>query len=151
MPFAVRRIGMGTSHPVQGCVSPEPFAYEQAFGIQRLIVAQIRQNAGLSSNDQYAGQVKFTNSADDTAPWFDWGPYLWASGNVPRSDGLLWCNNNDLQQCLNVFDFRNGDPNQGLYGDLTHPRHSGQAKAATKIFEWLTDTNNLLVTPWIGK
>ena len=137
---------------VQGCVSPEPFAYEQAFGIQRLIVAQIKQNAGINGNDQYAGQVKFTGNSDDTAPWFDWGPYLWASGNVPRlSDQLVWCNGQGDPFCAGHLDFRNGDSSQGLYGDLTHPGHDGQTKAATKIFQWLTGPNNLLVTPWINQ
>ena len=123
---------------------------EQAFGIQRLIVAQIQQNAGISNNDQYAGQVNFTNSADDKAPWFDWGPYLWASGDLQRSDGLVWCNGEGLL-CGTEKDFRDGDPSQDLYGDLTHPRHDGQTKATRQIFYWLTDQSNFLVTPWINQ
>lgn len=128
-----------------GCLSPEPFTYEESFGVQRLAVAQIRQAFGLSSSDTYSGAVDYNN-----APWFDWGPYLWASGNDPRSDGLFWCNNNG-SRCSGTIDFRNGDPANGLYGDFTHPRHTGQTKAATKIVEWLTDQNNNLVTPWINQ
>ncbi len=128
-----------------GCLSPEPFSFEEAFGVQRLAVAQIRQAFGLSSSDTYSGAVDYNN-----APWFDWGPYLWASGNIPRSDLLVWCNNNG-PNCTGDIDFRNGNASMGLYGDFTHPRHDGQTKAATKIKEWLTDPNNHLVTPWINQ
>jgi hypothetical protein len=117
-----------------GCLSPEPFTYEEAFGVQRLAVAQIRQAFGLSSNDTYSGTVDYNN-----APWFDWGPYLWASGNTPRGDLLVWCNNdsNINSPCFQVRDFRFGDASQGFYGDLTHPAHSGQGKAATQILNFL--------------
>ena len=69
-----------------GCTSPEPFAYEEGFAVQRLIVAQINQAAGADPNDGYAGQMTY-----NVAPWVDWGPYLWASGSVPRSDNFFWC------------------------------------------------------------
>ena len=84
-----------------GCLNPEPFSYEQSFGIQKLIVAQIKQAKGHASNDSYAGQVDYNN-----APWFDWGPYLWSNGNLGRNDGLRWCDNNDPINCLDQRDFR---------------------------------------------
>src|SRR5205814_10555357 len=69
-----------------GCLSPEPYSYEEGFGVQRLIVAHIRQDANLSSNDVYAQQVEYKADGTGDAPWFDWGPYLWASGQTPRND-----------------------------------------------------------------
>ncbi|MBZ5703739.1 MAG: hypothetical protein LAN63_00120 [Acidobacteriia bacterium] len=53
-----------------GCVSPEPFAYETGIAVQRLIVAQINQANGEPPTD-YAGDVSY-----DVAPWVDWAPYL---------------------------------------------------------------------------
>ncbi len=64
--------------------SPEPDAYEQAFGIKWLIEEQMAGNPLLNA-DPAAGDV--------VAPWLAWGPYLWADGVNPRSDGLTWeCN-----------------------------------------------------------
>jgi hypothetical protein len=127
---------------VTGCVSPEPFTYEEGFAVQRLTVAQIKQNANITSDDSYSSMVRFSddnNNSNDDAPWFDWGPYLWASGKNARIDGLFWCNDNGFP-CTNVLDFRNGDPASGLYGDLTHPRHSGQGKAAAKILDFILNS-----------
>lgn len=131
-----------------GCVNPEPFAYELAFSVQRLIVAQVNQTYPITSPDNYSGTVDYSN-----APWFDWGPYLWASGQFQRSTDLLnWCNNNPGTICEGHRDFRFGNvADDGLYGDLTHPRWEGQQKAAAKILEWLTDPNNAFVAPWIGQ
>jgi hypothetical protein len=126
-----------------GCLNPEPFAYEEGFSVQRLTVAQIKQSATppLPSNDPYSGQLNYSN-----APWFDWGPYLWASGNVQRSDGLVWCDNNG-QLCENLRDFRYGDPMNGHYGDFTHPAHTGQEKAATQMLNFLL--NSPFTQAWI--
>jgi hypothetical protein len=48
------------------------------------------------------------------APWTAWGPYLWADGLVPRSDGLIW-------EC---DDFAT---------DGTHPSDSGRLKVAERL------------------
>lgn len=119
--------------PFQGCLNPEPFAYEEGFSIQRLAVAQIRQAYGLTSSDSYSGPVTY-----DATPWFDWGPYLWASGKTRRSDGLAWCDNDTdpLSPCFAVRDFRWGDEST-YYGDLTHPALSGQQKAAAQVLNFL--------------
>ncbi len=64
--------------------SPEPDAYEEGFGVKWLIEEQIAGNPLLNA-DPEAGAV--------VAPWLAWGPYLWADGTNPRSDGLTWaCN-----------------------------------------------------------
>ena len=61
-------------------LNPEPYAYESGFAVKWLIDSQIR---GDSLNfDPGHGPV--------VAPWLSWGPYLWADGMEPRSDGLIW-------------------------------------------------------------
>ena len=61
-------------------LNPEPYAYESGFAVKWLIESQIR---GDSLNyDPARGPVE--------APWLSWGPYLWADGMNPRSDGLTW-------------------------------------------------------------
>ncbi len=62
-------------------LNPEPWAYETGFAVKWVIEAQINGDPGLN-HDPAAGPV--------LAPWLAWGPYLWADGIVPRSDGLTW-------------------------------------------------------------
>ena len=57
----------------QSDLSPEPIAYESAFAVKWLIEERIN-----------------TPSPDRSIPWVSWGPYLWADGLTPRSDGLIW-------------------------------------------------------------
>jgi hypothetical protein len=54
-------------------LSPEPIAYESAFAVKWLIEECINNP-----------------SPDRLMPWVSWGPYLWADGLTPRSDGLIW-------------------------------------------------------------
>jgi len=70
--------------------SPEPSAYEGGFAAKWLIEAQIRQmSTPLNPIDSIAGDLNNTT----VAPWLGWGPYMWADGTTPRSDGLTWsCN-----------------------------------------------------------
>ncbi len=54
-------------------LSPEPSAYESAFGVKWLIEERIDNP-----------------SPERSIPWVSWGPCLWADGMTPRSDGLIW-------------------------------------------------------------
>lgn len=63
-------------------------------------------------------------------PWLSWGPYIWADGTRPRSDGLVWlCS--DLQS------------------DFTHPSTNGVSKVASQLLAFFkTDPTT---TPWFLK
>ena len=64
-----------------GPLNPEPFAYESGFAVKWLIEDQINAVPDLNFNPA-RGPLR--------APWLAWGPYLWANGLVPRSDGLTY-------------------------------------------------------------
>jgi hypothetical protein len=85
MAFLTSRMWAGYALPSAG--SPEPYAYETGFAVKWLIEAQIIQmRTGVI--DPIAGDLNYN---DGTAPWLAWGPYFWADGPNPRSDGLVWC------------------------------------------------------------
>lgn len=67
-------------------LNPEPYAYESAFAVKWAVAAQISEMDG-SPPDARAGVLRYDNG---TAPWMAWGPYPWAAGTRPRSDGLVW-------------------------------------------------------------
>lgn len=79
-------------------LSPEPIAYESAFAFKWLIEERI-------------------NNSDWSMPWVSWGPYLWADGMTPRSDGLLW-ERSDFEP------------------DGVHPSAQGALKVATRLLEF---------------
>jgi hypothetical protein len=91
-------------------LNPEPYAYQSGFAVKWLIEQQIQGATDLNF-DPAAGEVK--------APWLSWGPYLWADGLRPRSDGLIW-------ECR---DFRD---------DGTHPSDSGRMKVARMLWDFFT-------------
>jgi hypothetical protein len=82
-------------------LSPEPIAYESAFAVKWLIEERIN-NPGPTRS----------------IPWVSWGPYLWADGLTPRSDGLIW-ERSDFEP------------------DGVHTSEQGALKVATKLFEFL--------------
>ena len=77
-------------------LNPEPYAYESGFSVKWLIESQIAQ---------------------PRAPWIAWGPYFWADGINPRSDGLSW-------------------PPADFGADGTHPSQSGAGKAGAMLLEF---------------
>ena len=81
-------------------LSPEPIAYESAFAVKWLIEERINNP-----------------SACRSIPWVSWGPYLWADGLTPRSDGVVW---------------ERGD----FEPDGVHTSAQGALKEATMLFEF---------------
>ncbi len=92
-------------------LNPEPYAYESAFAVRRLI------------RDQWEGKASRNADPDKPKtveePLLLWGPYLWADGvKGRRSDNLVWTR-------------------ADLAGDGTHPSPSGQRKVAEQLLTFL--------------
>ena len=95
-----------------GPLNPEPYAYEYGFTVKWLIQAQIDQRRSRTI-DPRVGDL----DSESVAPWIAWGPYLWADGLNPRSDGLTWSRPN----------FEN---------DGVHKSQSGEAKEARMLLDF---------------
>ncbi|MFK7844082.1 MAG: T9SS type A sorting domain-containing protein [Rhodothermales bacterium] len=68
-------------------INPEPYAYESGLAVKWAIEAQIKQMHDEGAPiDAETGNLDYTS----VAPWMAWGPYLWADGPNPRSDGVIW-------------------------------------------------------------
>ena len=104
-------------------LNPEPYAYESGLAVKWLIEAQIDQLTG-GGVDPLAGDLDYNSGI---APWLAWGPYLWADGLNPRSDGLIWQQSN----------FQN---------DGTHPSQSGEEKVGTMLLDFMS--NSPFTMPW---
>lgn len=83
----------------------EPLSFESGFAFKWLIEEQLSGAAALNW-DPSAGPVE--------SPLLLWGPYLWANGATPRSDGLTWVS---------------GD----FESDFIHPALTGEAKVANML------------------
>jgi len=66
--------------------NPEPYAYEEGFSVKWAIESQINEMRG----QQFNPRVGSLSNAKKVAPVILWGPYIWADGTTPRSDGLVW-------------------------------------------------------------
>lgn len=91
-------------------LDPEPYGYENGMAVKNTIEDQISGDPAMNFNPA-DGTVK--------APWIAWGPYYWANGMIPRSDGLVWT-------C------------QDLDVDGTHPSNPvGRIKVSTQLLNFL--------------
>ena len=92
--------------------------YEHGFGVKWTIESQILGQGDLNA-DPAVGPI--------TAPWIAWGPYNWADGVNPRSDGLIW-------ECS---DFGR---------DGSHPSNAGSLKLGGLMLDFFT--SDPTATPW---
>lgn len=100
-------------------LSPEPFAWYTGWAIKRVIEMQLNGDSRL----RYDGQAS-------ESPWLSWGPYLWANGSNPNSDGLRW-------------------DKDDLGPDGTHPSPTGSRKVADMLLEFFS--NDPASAPWFLK
>jgi hypothetical protein len=100
-------------------LNPEPFAWYTGWTVKRLIEDQINGEPAL----------RYTGSSPSSA-WLSWGPYMWANGLTPRSDGLTWVAN----------DFQS---------DGTHPSTTGRQKVAQLLLQFFSTDET--TKPWFLK
>ncbi len=91
--------------------NPEPWAYETGFAMKWLVQAQIDGDPALNF-DAARGTV--------VAPLLLWGPYIWADGINPRSDGLFYTRSD-----------YSGD-------DGRHPTATGKMKVADMLVDFFS-------------
>ena len=103
---------------------PEPYAYESGFSVKWLIEAQTKQMDG-AGIDPIAGDLDYAG----VAPFLAWGPYLWADGTTPRSDGLVW----------NCDDFE---------ADGFHPSVEGEHKVGAALLDFMLTSE--FAAPWFA-
>ncbi len=103
-----------------GPANPEPNAYYSGWAAKWVIDDQINGDSSLI----YSG-------ANRKAPWTCWGPYLWADGTTPRSDGLTWI-------CPDDYNL-----------DGTHPSVIGRNKVGNILMNFFM--NDPASKPWFRK
>jgi hypothetical protein len=70
--------------------NPEPFAYETGLANRWVITDQMEQVRLPHPEWHSDTRVGVIDYRTGIAPWLAWGPYFWANGATPRSDGLSW-------------------------------------------------------------
>ena len=99
-------------------MNPEPSAFESGFSVRWLIEKQLDGDPSLNFLPS-RGKVM--------APFLSWGPYLWADGSKPGSDGRVWLP-------------------EDLAKDCTHPSLSGDAKVSQMLMDFFK--SDPTTTPW---
>lgn len=99
-------------------LNPEPFAFETGFSVKWLIERQINGDRDLNFDP---------SRGDRVVPYLSWGPYLWADGLNPRSDGLIWTQ-------------------EDLKGDCIHPSDNGVLKVANQLMAFFE--KDTAAAPW---
>jgi hypothetical protein len=110
----------------QNSKNHEPYAYEYGFSVKWAIQSQIDQNERGRPASETTGDLSYS-----VAPWIAWGPYIWADGPSPRSDGLVWCNGSETPNppCNGASDFSS---------DALHPNPIGQMKVAKMLWTFFS-------------
>lgn len=101
-------------------LNPEPYAYYSGWSVKWMIEDQINGDTSLTYN-----------GSNPKSPWLSWGPYLWADGIIPRSDGLVWICPADYNS------------------DGTHPSAAGTLKVADLLRNFFM--NDETTKPWFIK
>lgn len=70
-----------------GYADAEPYAYESALSVRWVVMGQVTL---MRTGFLWDTRISDVDYEKGTAPWVAWGPYLWADGTIPRSDGLTW-------------------------------------------------------------
>ena len=103
-------------------LNPEPYAYESGFAVKWLVQAQIDERRKSAVVDARAGDLD-----DERVAWIAWGPYPWADGLNPRSDGLTW--------------------SRGEFeSDGTHPATAAEQKVGAMLLSFLKSEPTAM--PW---
>lgn len=116
-------------------LNPEPYAYESGFAVKWLIQAQLNQmKTGVI--DPIAGDLSYSTTYPNTATtaWIAWGPYFWADGTTPRSDGLTW------QYCDFVASDHTHPSPDFPSGCLIDPNQSGEHKAGNLLLDFFLNS-----------
>ncbi len=100
----------------------EPMAYAMNLAARSLIRAQIDGDSTLNYDPE---------QEDGGAPLLLWGPYLWANGETPRSDGLTW------------------SPEDYDERDLAHPSEQGAEKVGELLLAFMK-TNKFARSWFLG-
>jgi hypothetical protein len=70
-----------------GYANTEPYNYESALSVRWVILGQVTLIRTGFLWDTRIGDVNYETGS---VPWVAWGPYFWANGTMPRSDGVTW-------------------------------------------------------------